>query len=458
MALAARRFLVQFSYCGDPVGLRKYCVAGSNDSSAPAVSFVAAIAHHSPVKFYGVVAAGVACALSLVGCASSATTTGSSASPTPSRTCGPLVGVTDSTITLGVVFPKTGPAAEIFENFDNAAQLRINEINAKGGINSRRVVLNTYDDRNDAKAQSLVAQQAVKDGVFGLLAASQQQSMYAALKQANIPVAGIPNLPPYATDLNVFGVSGAYSTGYTTTAAAQRLRKIKAKQIATVSLKSPGALSSARGFVATLSSQALSQALPIQTLDAVNSSTFLIAQKIKKSEADAVNVISLVETGVSLARSLKSQGARKTTVLINGLIDPKTINNANGSLDGAVAAADGFVPLQLNTPEVKRYVAGMAQAGLNPYSNFAPLGYIAADLMIEGLTSAGQCPTRQDFIRIQRGVTDYAGGNLLPGRISFAPGVTPDGDPARCMWFATVRGNSILPDTGPTCGQILKVR
>ena len=91
------------------------------------------------------------------------TTTGSSTLPTPSRTCGPLVGVTDSTITLGVVFPKTGPAAEIFENFDNAAQLRINEINAKGGINSRRVVLNTYDDRNDAKAQSLVAQQAVKD-------------------------------------------------------------------------------------------------------------------------------------------------------------------------------------------------------------------------------------------------------------------------------------------------------
>jgi len=409
------------------------------------------------VKLYGLAAVGVACALLLAACTTTATTTGSSASPTPSRTCGPLGGVTDSTITLGVVFPKTGPAAEIFENFGNAAQLRINEINAKGGINSRRVVLKTYDDRNDAKTQSLAAQQAVKDGVFGLLAASQQQAMYPSLKQANIPVAGMPNLPPYATDLNVFGVSGAYSTGYMTTAVAQRLRKIKAKKIATVSLKSPGALSSARGFVATLSSQDLSAALPIQTLDAVNSSTLTIAQKIKKSKADAVNVISLVESGVSLARSLKNQGAVKTTVLVNGLIDPKTVIDAVGALDGAVGAPSGFVPLQLNTPEVKRYVAGMAQAGLNPYSNFAPLGYIAADLMIAGLTSAGPCPTREDFIRIQRGVTDYTGGNLLPGRISFAPGVTPDGDPARCMWFATVRGDSILPDTGPTCGQILKV-
>ena len=430
----------------------------SSESSTPAVSLVAAIAHHSPVKVYGWIALGVACALSLAACATSSTTSGSSASPTPSRTCGPLTGVTESTITLGVVFPKTGSASGTFENFGNAAQLRINQINAKGGINGRRVVLNTYDDRNDAKTQSLVAQQAVKDGVFGLLAASQQQAMYPALKRANIPVAGIPNLPPYATDLNVFGVYGAYSTGYTTTAVAQRLRKIKAKKIATVSVKSPGALSSALGFVATLSSQDLSPALPIQTLDAANSSTYTIAQKIKKSGADAVNVISLVESGLSLARSLKSQSATKVTVLVNGLIDPRTVIDADGALDGAISAPHGFVPLQLNTPEVKRYVAGMAQADLNPYSNFAPLGYIAADLMIAGLTSAGQCPTREDFIRIQRGVTDYTGGNLLPGRISFAPGVTPDGDPARCIWFATVRGDSILPDTGPTCGQLLKVR
>jgi len=398
--------------------------------------------------------------LSLAACSNTSVPSGSSAgpTPTPSRTCGALAGITGSTITLGVVFPKTGPAASIFENFGNAAQLRINEINAKGGVNGRRLLLKTYDDRNEAKTQSLVAEQALKDGVFGILAASQQRSMYPALKQANIPVAGLPNLPPYATDLNVFGVSGAYSTGYTSTAPAQRLREIKSSAIATVSLNSPGALSSARGFVTTLSSQALKPALPIQLLATANSSTELIAAKIKKSGADAVNVISLVESGVSLARSLRSAGGKKITVLVNGLIDPSTVLDADGALDGAVGAPYGFVPLQLNTPEVKRYVAGMAAAGVNPYSDFAPLGYIAADLMIAGLTSTGECPTHEDFIRIQRGVTDYTGGNLLPGKISFAPGVTPDGDPAKCSWFVTVRGESVLPDTGPTCGQLVKVQ
>jgi ABC-type branched-subunit amino acid transport system substrate-binding protein len=225
-----------------------------------------------------------------------------------------------------------------------------------------------------------------------------------------------------------------------------------------VSLKSPGALNAARGFVATLGSQALKAALPIQTLTSSSSSTSSIARAIVQSKADGVNVIAPIEVGKSLAKSLKSLGAINVPVMVSGLIDPVTVVEARGVFDGAVGVPYGFVPLQLNTPEVKRYVAGMAAAGANAYSSFAPLGYIAADVMLAGLNAAGQCPTREDFIRIQRGVTDYTGGNMLPGKISFAPGVTPDGDPGKCSWFITVRGDSLLPDTGPTCGQLLKTK
>ena len=400
------------------------------------------------------------CVLSLAACSNSTSEEGATqaSTPTPSRTCSAVPGITDSTITVGVVFPKTGPAAATFANFDKAVQLRIDQINALDGINEREVRLKVYDDRNDAAQQLVVANQLVDDGVFGVIAASQQQSMYPILKQTNVPIAGVPNLPPYATDLNAFGVTGAYSTGYTSTAAAQRFRKIKAKSIATVSLKSPGAMIAAQGFVATLASQALKSALPIQTLTSSSSSTSATARAIVKAKADGVNVIAPVAVGESLAKSLKRLGATNIPVMVNGLIDPAAVLNARGSLDGAIGVPYGFVPLQLNTPEVKRYVAGMAAVGANPYSSFAPLGYLAADLMIAGLSSSGQCPTREDFIRIQRGVTDYTGGNMLPGKISFAPGVTPDGDPAKCSWFITVRGDSLLPDTGPTCGQLLKTQ
>lgn len=412
------------------------------------------------MKFLAVSVLGLVSALSLAGCGTSSgdEVATQSPSPTPSRTCTSTPGISDATITLGLVFPKTGPAAATFANFDEAAQLRINEINALDGINGRNIRLKVYDDRNDAATQISVAQQAMNDGVFGIIAASQQQSMYPILKQANVVVAGVPTLPPYATDLNVFGVTGAYSTGYTSTAAAERFRKIKATSIATVTLKSPGSLIAARGFEKTLPSQGLKSALPIQTLSSSSSSTYSIAAAIVKAKADGVNVIAPTSVGQSLAQSIKGLSATNIPVMVHGLIDPATVLDARGALDGAVGVPSGFVPLQLNTPEVKRYVAGMAAAGANAYSSFAPLGYIAADVMIAGLSASGECPTREDFIRIQRGVTDYTGGNLLPGKISFAPGVTPDGDPAKCSWFITVRGESLLPDTGPTCGQLLKTQ
>ncbi|MFA7324178.1 MAG: ABC transporter substrate-binding protein [Candidatus Nanopelagicales bacterium] len=413
------------------------------------------------MKSFGLVAAGVSLALALAACGSPTAANGPSASPTPtpipSHTCAPVPGITNTSIKLGLVFPQTGPAAATFANFDVAAQLRVDEINRKGGLDGRQVSLRIYDDRNDSPTQAKVAKQAVDDGVFGIIAASQQQAMYPLLNQLNVPVTGIPNLPPYATNLNVFGAYGAFSTTYASTAAAQRFFKGKARSVAIVSLKSPGALAASRGFAATLRALKMKQALPLQVVASGSAGTAAIATKIRKSKATGVNVVSLVESGVSLMKSLRQQRVSPAMVLIAGLTDPKDVTQSQGALDGVVGAPYGFIPLQVDHPEIKTYVAGMAAKEVNPYSDFAPLGYVAADLMLDGIGRTGSCPTREDFIRILRGVTDYLGAGLLPGKVSFTPGVTPDGDPQKCSWFLTVRGETMLPDTNATCGVLVKV-
>ncbi len=358
-------------------------------------------------------------------------------------------------VTIGVIYPQSGPAAQVFANFGVAAQLRADEINHKEGVNGRRIVLRLYDDQNDPRTQKKVAQQALADGVFGIIAASQQQSMYPELAKAGVPVTGLPNLPPYGTDLNVFGAFGAYSTEYASTAAAQRFKRAKARSIAVVSADDPGARNAAEGFVASLAAIHLNQAGATYLVDPARSDLSLVASQIKSSGATGVNVLSLVGTGVSLLKSLKAQNATPTMTLVNGLSDPRDVLAADGALDGAVGVPYGTVPLQLDHAEVKRYVAGMAAKGVNPYSPLAPVGYVASDLMAAGLGGAGVCPTREDFIRVQRGVSDYLGAGLLPGKVSFTPGVTPDGDPQKCSWFLTVRGESLLPDDNATCGVLI---
>ena len=415
------------------------------------------MAEHVRVRLSAFITAGAIALLLLAGCSQAEPADQQTASATPSNTCAPVAGVTGTSVTIGVVFPQSGPAARVFENFGVAAQLRADEINRKGGVNGRQIRLRMYDDRNDAATQKEVGARLLADGVFGVIAASQQQSMYPALAQAGVPVTGLPNLPPYATDLNVFGAYGAYSTTHASTAAAQRFKRGKAKDIAVVSASSPGARNSARGFIGTLAPMHMTQAGQTQIVDAGGGDASSIAARIKATGASGVTIISLVDTGIEVMTALARQDAKLTMALVNGLANPKDVAAADGALDGAVGAPFGYIPLQLDHREVKAYVAGMAAKGVDPYSTFAPIGYVSSDLMATGLQGAGTCPTREDFIRVLRGVTDYLGAGLLPGKVSFTPGITPDGDPQKCTWFLTVRGESMLPDDNATCGVLVKI-
>jgi hypothetical protein len=94
----------------------------------------------------------------------------------------------------------------------------------------------------------------------------------------------------------------------------------------------------------------------------------------------------------------------------------------------------------------------MKAAGLNPYATYGPIGYLGADLFIRGLKEAGKCPTRALFIDNLRKVTNYNGGGLVPERVSFTPGLTPNGNPASCTWFLVAQGTTLVPDKAASCG------
>ena len=137
---------------------------------------------------------------------------GASAAPTPAPSvkapvaCAPTPGVDNSSIKLGIVFPKTVAG---YAGFDTAAKLRIDQENARGGINGRKLVVTTYDDAANASTQVTVANKAIQqDQMFGIMSGSTVDTMYNTLKSNNVPVTGLPNLPAYTTDRNTFGAYG----------------------------------------------------------------------------------------------------------------------------------------------------------------------------------------------------------------------------------------------------------
>jgi len=376
------------------------------------------------------------------------------AAPTKTTACAPAEGVTPTSITFGFVTPKTGPAAPNFNGAWQAAQLRIDQENAKGGVNGRKIKVIVYDDGSSPTTQISQANKAIQsDHVFGLGVNSSIDAMYTTLKQANVPVTGFSNLP-LATDRNAFSATGVpLPSNFIGTSQLEKFKAEGATKLANINHASPGAANSgnltskAVQYVPGMTEVLRIADEPMGAHDATST-----ALRVKQSGADALTFVGFIEGGVSLAQALAQQGVKLKAFSVAGLTDPSVLKNLNGALEGAIGATYGSVPVGANVRAVKTFAAGMKAAGLNPYSAAAPMGYLAADLFIRGLKEAGKCPTRQLFIDKLRNVTNYDGGGLVPAKISFKQGITPNGNPAGCTWSLTAKGTDLVPDAKPTCG------
>ena len=403
------------------------------------------------------IAVGASASLLVALAANSAT-----AAPTPAPTaatsnaaCPATPGVTPTTVTLGWIGSKTGPAATTYIGSSEAAQLRIDQENAKGGVNGRKLKLNVYDDGTNPSTQVTQVQKAIGDGVFGLTAHTSTVSMYPTLKDAGIPVTGFSN-PAFGTDRNAFGVVGASTASNPAIASTGLIEKMKAMgatKLAIINHASAGA-SAAGNSQAALIPYVSGTSLVLRIADSPPGAHDATSEalRVKNSGADGVAYTGYIDGGISLAQALKQQGVSLKSFVVAGLSDPAVLKTANGALDGALGTTYGALPVGVNVRSVKTFASAMKAAGLNPYSPAAPLGYVGADLLIKGLKVAGKCPTRQSFIDNLRKVTDYDGAGMIPQKVSFTPGIFPDGNPATCGWYSIAKGTDLVPDAKVTCG------
>ncbi len=387
--------------------------------------------------------------------------TGASAAPSPAPSkatsnaaCPTTPGVTPTTVNYGYIYSKTGPAANTFLGTAQAARLRIDQENAKGGVNGRKIIFKEYDDQTNPSTQVSVANQAIQsDNVFGVSTATSTVSAYPTLKDAGIPVTGF-NAQAFGQDRNAFGVTGVtVPPGIGSLGGIQKLKALGVTRIANINHSSAGATAAGNSTSAAIKLvSGVTESLriadePQSTHDATST-----ALRVKNTQSDGAIIVGFVEGAISIMQALKQQGVTLKGVSIAGLSDPAVLKTAGGSLEGALGVGAGTVPVGVPNAAVRTYANGMKAAGINPYATYAPIGYVGADLFIRGLKEAGKCPTRALFIDKLRNVTNFNGGGLVPERVSFKPGLTPNGNPPTCTWYMTVKGTDLIPDKAATCG------
>lgn len=84
--------------------------------------------------------------------------------------CGTDSGGSGDSIDIGMLLPLEGPVAQTAEIMRNVAELRVDQINADGGVDGKDLVLKVYNTKTDPAEATKQAQRAVtQDGVEALV-------------------------------------------------------------------------------------------------------------------------------------------------------------------------------------------------------------------------------------------------------------------------------------------------
>lgn len=417
-------------------------------------------------------AAASVAAIGLLAAACGSSGSGASAGSSGGGLTASAPGITASTITLGSISSLTGIAASTFSGKEGAL-VRIDQQNAAGGVDGRKLVLDAADDQSNPPQENTAAQLLVgQDNVFGVIEFSAAAFAAAAyLNKQGVPVTGseidgpewgqqpysnmFTYTPPLFTPYG--GKTYSYYAGAITF-----LKRLGVTRLAAMAPSaSPSATMATTGFEAAAQQQGMKKCYLNNSLAITQVDFTAQVLAIKNAHCNGVILFDNDSADASLSTSLKQAGVTAVQLYPSGGYDDAVLasKTATTALDGDYfESAENFSdPNPATTAMIKsfkKYDPGF-KGGIPEEGDLG--SYIAADLMIRGLQAAGKNPTRASFIAALRKVTNYTAGGILPSPTTFAGFGTPAMfSPQDCTYVMQLKNGSYVTANGgkPVCGKL----
>src|SRR4051812_22519529 len=379
-------------------------------------------------------------------------------------------GVTKNSVKLGFIGSESGVASPNFQGTDKACQARIDAQNAKGGVNGRKIELETVDDASSG-ANLTAAQDLVKNRkVFAIV----NNSSFAFLSWRYIKDAGVPligggfdgNYYSQKGNEDIIDAGGNGSPppqGIIFTNATEVAKKLGATKIGSVgygvSPSSSGVAKDTQKYAAPASG--LKPVYLNTAVDFGSTDVGPIVLGLKNAGADAVYLPLDGNTNLAIAQGLQQNGVpMKAVLMASGYGQAMLDSPITKSLNSADVVSQVYKPAELkNDPAVKQFRADLKKyAGVTGVPDYgAYTGYLACDLAITGLEQAGKNPTPRSFIDGLRNLGTYKAADLTcqPLDISLKNfGKTPT---KSCQYFVTFKnGKFVVMNNGkPIFGKLV---
>jgi ABC-type branched-subunit amino acid transport system substrate-binding protein len=371
-------------------------------------------------------------------------------------------GASPAPITIAYITSVTGPGASEDSSSPGVFKARLEEQNAKGGVNGHKLVPLIIDDQT-SPSQIATAVQEADSKAFAIV--SQSPLFFLAAKyphQQGVPVTGsYSDGPEWGTQpyTNMFAADdGSVDPKYpVNTLAGQFLKERGATKLATFGYGiSP---SSSRAAIQTADSfkHAGGSVPDLNTTVPFGGVAFTSDALVAKQDGVNAFVPEMDNnSNFALAEALHQAGVKIKAALFATGYEPDVINSpAWPSLQNDYFYAL-FRPWSLPNTSTKQM-----QSALEKYDNFSKSDFpsfsqyeawLGADLMIKGLQMAGPNPTRASVIKDLRGLKSYNAEGLLPVSFNYSTNFGHDPHP-QCAWMMQAKKTEFVPvSSQPFCG------
>jgi ABC-type branched-subunit amino acid transport system substrate-binding protein len=331
-------------------------------------------------------------------------------------------GVTPTEILIGQTSSFSGAIAGQVKEQTEGAKLYIDWVNANGGVNGRKIRLESIDDAFDAKRAAENARTLIGKGVFALFltrGTPQNEAILPVLKETGTPLVapstGAVVLHDPVNPL-VFNVRARYQTE-----AEQAITQLKGQgitRIAIVHVNDSFGKDCLVGYQNGLKAAQL-EAAGIFSYDRAKGDTSEVAAKLIALKPQGIVTAGHSKPMANLVRDLRKGGLTGVSFITLSNLSSQSFLDDLGDVGHGVIVMQVFPnPARAETrlaSELKRLAAGKQGFVI---SHMAMEGFAAAKVLVEGLRRAGKNPTRASFITALESLRDYDLGGLS---LTFGP-------------------------------------
>jgi branched-chain amino acid transport system substrate-binding protein len=325
-------------------------------------------------------------------------------------------GVSSDSITLGQSTALSGPLADLGQEILKGAKAYFDSVNAKGGVNGRKIKIVTKDDAYDPKKtieniEGFVSENNVL-AFFGTFGTPNNEALIPVAQKAGIPV-----FMPYTGSSTVRGKStkGVFNLRASYPDEADKL----VENLVTIGIKKIAIAYQNNSFgkeVLNATTEALKKRnlTPVATASVENnaSNAGTATNELLKAAPDAILLGLAGKPTIEVIKLVNTLRKGTRLYALSVLATPGNLRTLGNDGTGVAISQVMPFPRSSTIALVREYQQAMTAAGHSELSHISLEGYVNAKVMTEVLKRAGKQPTRSNLVSVIESMRKYDLGGL----------------------------------------------